>query len=58
VDSDLTIQLTRGCAEIERGDVHQWANLPVGTDEELLNAELNIVVHDHIFERVLNQITA
>jgi glucose-6-phosphate dehydrogenase assembly protein OpcA len=58
VDSDLTVQLTKGCAEIERGHVRQWANLPVGTDEELLNAELSIVVHDRIFERVLNQITA
>jgi glucose-6-phosphate dehydrogenase assembly protein OpcA len=58
VDADLIVTLANGGAEIERGDVHQWASLPAGSDEELLNAELSIVVHDRVLERVLNQITA
>jgi glucose-6-phosphate dehydrogenase assembly protein OpcA len=58
VDSDLTIQFSSAGADIERNGVRLWANLPAPTDEELLNTELSIVVHDRVFERVLNQITA
>jgi glucose-6-phosphate dehydrogenase assembly protein OpcA len=58
VDADLIVKLANGCAQIKRGDIHQFASLPVSSDEELLNAELSIVVHDSVFERVLNQITA
>ena len=58
VDTDLTVQLSAGGAEIARGEVRQWSALPSGSDEDLLNAELSIVVHDRVFERVLNQITA
>lgn len=58
IDSDLTIQLAPGGAEVHIGTLQQWASLPSGTDEQLLNSELSIVVHDRVFERVLNQITA
>jgi glucose-6-phosphate dehydrogenase assembly protein OpcA len=58
VDSDLTVQFGSCGADIDRGGVRQWANLPVCSDEQLLNTELSIVVHDRVFERVLNQITA
>ncbi len=58
VDGDLTVQLMSGCAEVRIGELKQRASLPLGADEELLNAELSIVVHDRVFERVLNQITA
>jgi len=58
VNSDLTIQLIDGGAEIDIGTLHQRAPLPAGTDEELLNAELSIVCHDQVFERALNRITA
>lgn len=58
IDGDLTVQLRDGAAEIQIGTLQQRASLPMGTDEELLNAELSIVVHDRVFERVLNQITA
>jgi glucose-6-phosphate dehydrogenase assembly protein OpcA len=58
VDTDLIVKLAKGCAQIDRGDVQQFASLPESSDEELLNAELSIVVHDKVFERTLNQITA
>jgi hypothetical protein len=40
------------------GQLKQRASLAVGRDDELLNAELKIVVHDPVFERALNRITA
>ncbi|MCU1329528.1 MAG: Glucose-6-P dehydrogenase subunit-like protein [Bryobacterales bacterium] len=58
VDDEITICLTPECAEIEIGQLKQHAPLAVGSADELLNAELKIVVHDEIFERVLNRITA
>jgi hypothetical protein len=58
VDSDLTVQFSSAGADIERAGVKQWANLPTFSDEQLLNTELSIVVHDKVFERVLNAITA
>jgi len=36
----------------------QRASMPPGTEEQLLNEELGIVVHDRVFERALNHITA
>lgn len=58
IDDEITICLSQGCAEIQIGQLKQHASLAVGTADELLNAELKIVVHDEIFERVLNRITA
>jgi glucose-6-phosphate dehydrogenase assembly protein OpcA len=58
IDNDLAVQLCEGGADVQLGNLQQRASLPGGTDEQLLNAELSIVVHDHIFERVLNHITA
>jgi glucose-6-phosphate dehydrogenase assembly protein OpcA len=58
VDNNLTIRVTDGGAEYDIGGLHQRAALSKGTDEELLNVELSIVVHDPVFERALNRITA
>jgi glucose-6-phosphate dehydrogenase assembly protein OpcA len=58
VDADLKVQLEDGGAEVELGTLRHWVSLPAGSDEELLTAELSIVVHDRVFERVLNHITA
>lgn len=58
VDDDLVVRLADGGAEIDIGELHQRASLPAGAEEELLNTELGIVVHDEVFERALNRITA
>jgi hypothetical protein len=58
VDSDLSIRIADGAAEYDIGGLHQRASFGPGTDEELLNVELGIVVHDPVFERSLNRITA
>ena len=58
VDSDLVVRLCPGGAEYEAGAMRQRASMPPGTEEQLLNEELGIVVHDRVFERALNHITA
>jgi hypothetical protein len=58
VDDDLKIRITDGAAEYDLHGLHQRAALSKCTEEELLNAELNIVSHDEVFERALNRITA
>ncbi len=58
VDDDLTVNLTQCAAEYEIGDLHQRASMSPCTDEQLLNSELSIVIHDLVFERALNRITA
>jgi glucose-6-phosphate dehydrogenase assembly protein OpcA len=58
VDDNLTVTLSQGSAEYDIGNLHQRASMQAGTDEELLNTELSIVVHDHVFEAALNSITA
>jgi len=58
VDADLKIRLTNGAAEYEIGGMHQRAAMSKCTDEELLNIELGIVIHDPVFEGALNRITA
>ena len=58
VDKDLAVRLCRGGAEYETGAMRQRASMPPGTEELLLNEELGIVVHDRVFERALNHITA
>lgn len=58
IDDTIVIRPGVGCAEIEMGHLKQRASLAVGRDDELLNAELKIVVHDPVFERALNRITA
>jgi glucose-6-phosphate dehydrogenase assembly protein OpcA len=58
VDADLKIRLTNCAAEYEIGGMHQRAAMSKCTDEELLNIELGIVIHDPVFERALNRITA
>ncbi len=55
---DLLVRLGDGVAECDIGNLHQRSTLPKGTDEELLNVELGIVVHDQVFEQALNKITA
>ncbi len=58
IDDELSVQLCEGGADVQIGNLQQRASLPSGTDEQLLNAELSIVVHDRVFERVLNHVTA
>ena len=58
IDDQLSVQLCEGGADVQLGNLQQRASLPSGTDEQLLNAELSIVVHDSVFERVLNHVTA
>ncbi len=58
VDKDLTVRLCAGGAEYDAGTMRQRASMPPGGDEQLLNEELGIVVHDRVFERALNHITA
>jgi len=58
VDKDMVVRLCDGGAEYETGAMTQRASMPPGTEEQLLNEELGIVVHDRVFERALNHITA
>jgi glucose-6-phosphate dehydrogenase assembly protein OpcA len=58
VDADLKVRLTEGAAEYDMGGTQRRAAMSKCTDEELLNTELSIVIHDPVFERALNRITA
>jgi hypothetical protein len=58
VDKDLAVRLCPGGAEYETGAMRLRASMPPPTEELLLNEELGIVVHDRVFERALNHITA
>ena len=58
VDKDLTVRLCAGGAEYDTGAMRQRASMPPGTEDQLLNEELGIVIHDRVFERALNHITA
>jgi len=58
VDKDLVIRICKGGAEYETGTMKQRASMREGSDYQLLNEELGIVVHDRTFERALNHITA
>ena len=58
IDEDTTICLAKECATVVIGQLKQHASLSANTVEELLYAELKIVVHDQVFERALNRITA
>jgi glucose-6-phosphate dehydrogenase assembly protein OpcA len=58
VGSELSMTLCEGGAEVRIGELSQRASFSHSTIEELLNAELSIVVHDPVFERALNRITA
>jgi glucose-6-phosphate dehydrogenase assembly protein OpcA len=58
VDDVFTVHLGEGAAEYEREGMRQLAAMSKGAEEELLNTELGIIVHDGVFERALNRITA
>jgi glucose-6-phosphate dehydrogenase assembly protein OpcA len=58
VDANLTLHIGDGCAEYEIDGLRQRASMSKCNDEELLNTELGIVIHDKVFERALNRITA
>jgi glucose-6-phosphate dehydrogenase assembly protein OpcA len=58
VDNNLTVHLGRCAADYDIGDLHQRASISACTEEELLNRELAIVMHDRVFETALNRITA
>lgn len=57
VDNDDSITLRERVAEYDVGNLHQCASMARCSDEELLNTELSIVVHDRVFEQALNRIT-
>jgi glucose-6-phosphate dehydrogenase assembly protein OpcA len=57
-EKDLVVSLCPGGAEYDAGNLRQRASMPAATEEHLLNEELGIVVHDRVFERALNHITA
>ena len=58
IDKDMVVRLCEGGAEYESGCLTQRASMPAATEHCLLNEELGIVVHDLVFERALNHITA
>jgi hypothetical protein len=58
IDKDLVVSLCPGGAEFDAGNMRQRASMPDSTVENLLSEELGIVVHDRVFERALNHITA
>lgn len=58
IDKDLAVRLCEGGAEYDTGAMQHRASMPEGTEERLLSEELGIVVHDRVFERALNHITA
>lgn len=58
IDKDIAVRFCKGGAEYDSGSMTQRASMPEGSEEQLLNEELGIVVHDRVFERALNHITA
>lgn len=58
VDKDIAVRMCTGGADYDAGAMRQRASMPPRTEEQLLNEELGIVVHDRVFERALNHITA
>ncbi len=58
VGDDLSVTLCGGGAEVKLGALSQRASFSHSSTEELLSIELGIVVHDQVFERALNRITA
>lgn len=58
IDKDVVVRFCCGGAEYETGGIKQRASMPPGAEDQLLNEELGIVVHDRVFERALNHITA
>jgi hypothetical protein len=58
IDKDLAVRLCSGGADYDAGLMSHHASMPDGTEEQLLSEELGIVVHDRVFERALNHITA
>lgn len=58
IDKDLLVRMCKGGAEYDTGSMTQRASMPPGTEDRLLSEELGIVVHDRVFERALNHITA
>ncbi len=58
VGTEFHVTLCDGGAEVMIGDLGQRASFSHSSTEDLLNAELGIVIHDPVFERALNRITA
>ena len=57
IDPDIYIRVESNCAEYETGSLRQRANFSECSEGDLLNEELNIMIHDRIFERVLQRMT-
>ncbi len=58
IDPDIQVRVEANCAQYETGSMRQRANLSECSEGDLLSEELNIMVHDPIFERVLQRMTA
>lgn len=58
IESGMSIELGESSAEVAIGNLRHRKPLSPCADEELLSAELAIVVHDAVFEQALNRITA
>jgi hypothetical protein len=55
IDDDIEIRLHDHSAEYRTGSLKQTANFKSGSDCDLLDEELGIIVHDRIFEQVLRK---
>jgi glucose-6-phosphate dehydrogenase assembly protein OpcA len=58
IDPDVHIRMESNFAEYETGSLRQRANVSECSEGDLLNEELNIMIHDRIFERALERMTA
>jgi glucose-6-phosphate dehydrogenase assembly protein OpcA len=57
IDPDIQIRVEKNCAEYECGSLRQRANIPEASESDLLDEELNIMIHDRIFERALQRMS-
>lgn len=57
IDRDIQIRVEKNCAEYECGSLRQRANISESSESALLDEELNIMIHDRIFERALQRMT-
>lgn len=57
IEPDIFVRVEKSCAEFETAALQQRANIGESTDTDLLNEELNIMIHDRIFERTLQRMT-
>jgi len=54
---DIHVKVMKNCAEYEAGLLSEHANLGEPSETNLLDEELNIMIHDPMFERTLQRMT-